>query len=43
MLAYKKDEIGQILHEGINEAGSTASFTPRAGSYATHNEPMIPV
>ena len=27
MLAYKESEIGQILHEGINEAGSTASFT----------------
>ena len=27
MLAYKESEHGQILHEGINEAGSTASFT----------------
>ena len=27
MLAYKESEVGQILHEGINEAGSTASFT----------------
>src|SRR6202008_5211688 len=43
MLAYKESEIGQILHEGINEAGSTASFTAVGTSYATHNEPMIPV
>jgi pyruvate dehydrogenase E1 component len=43
MLAYKESEIGQILHEGINEAGSTASFTAVGTSYSTHNEPMIPI
>ncbi|MGB0971893.1 MAG: pyruvate dehydrogenase (acetyl-transferring), homodimeric type [Mycobacterium sp.] len=43
MLAYKESESGQILHEGINEAGSTASFTAVGTSYATHNEPMIPI
>jgi pyruvate dehydrogenase E1 component len=43
MLAYKESEIGQILHEGINEAGSAASFTAVGTSYATHNEPMIPI
>jgi pyruvate dehydrogenase E1 component len=43
MLAYKESEVGQILHEGINEAGSTASFTAVGTSYATHNEPMIPI
>src|SRR5947207_1740901 len=43
MLAYKESEIGQILHEGINEAGSTASFTAAGTSYATHGEPMIPI
>jgi len=43
MLAYKESERGQILHEGINEAGSTASFTAVGSSYSTHNEPMIPV
>jgi pyruvate dehydrogenase E1 component len=43
MLAYRESEQGQILHEGINEAGSTASFTAAGTSYATHNEPMIPV
>ena len=43
MLAYKESEIGQILHEGINEAGSAASFTAVGTSYSTHNEPMIPI
>ena len=43
MLAYKESDTGQILHEGINEAGSTASFTAVGTSYATHDEPMIPV
>ncbi|MBB3052003.1 pyruvate dehydrogenase E1 component [Prauserella isguenensis] len=43
MLAYKESEEGQLLHEGINEAGSTASFTAVGTSYATHGEPMIPI
>ena len=43
MLAYKESTVGQILHEGINEAGSTASFTAVGTSYATHGEPMIPL
>ncbi|MGY2004172.1 pyruvate dehydrogenase (acetyl-transferring), homodimeric type [Blastococcus sp. SYSU DS1024] len=43
MLTYKESEQGQILHEGINEAGSTASFTAAATSYSTHGEPMIPI
>ena len=43
MLAYKESEKGQILHEGINEAGSVASFTAVGTSYSTHNEPMIPI
>lgn len=43
MLSYKEDEKGQILHEGINEAGSVASFTAAGSAYATHGEPMIPV
>ncbi|MEB3367847.1 pyruvate dehydrogenase (acetyl-transferring), homodimeric type [Saccharopolyspora mangrovi] len=43
MLAYRESESGQIMHEGINEAGSTASFTAAGTSYATHGEPMIPV
>ncbi len=43
MLSYKESVTGQILHEGINEAGSVASFTAAGSSYATHGEPMIPV
>lgn len=43
MLAYKESHVGQILHEGINEAGSVGSFTAAGTSYATHNEPMIPI
>ncbi|AEF39679.1 pyruvate dehydrogenase (acetyl-transferring), homodimeric type [Hoyosella subflava] len=43
MLAYKESEIGQILHEGINEAGSTGSFIAAGTSYSTHDEPMIPI
>ena len=43
MLAYKESEVGQILHEGINEAGAVASFTAVGTSYATHGEPMIPI
>ncbi|MFI1919387.1 pyruvate dehydrogenase (acetyl-transferring), homodimeric type [Nocardia sp. NPDC020380] len=43
MLAYKESSVGQILHEGINEAGSTASFTAVGTSYSTHGEPMIPL
>ncbi|WP_280428450.1 pyruvate dehydrogenase (acetyl-transferring), homodimeric type [Nocardia brasiliensis] len=43
MLAYKESSVGQILHEGINEAGSTASFTAAGTAYATHGEPMIPL
>ena len=43
MLSYKESASGVILHEGINEAGSTASFTAVGTSYSTHDEPMIPI
>lgn len=43
MLSYKESTSGVILHEGINEAGSVASFTAVGTSYATHDQPMIPV
>ena len=42
-LSYKESTSGQILHEGISEAGSVASFTAAGSAYATHGEPMIPV
>jgi len=42
-LSYKESETGQILHEGINEAGSASSFIAAGSAYSTHNEHMIPV
>jgi pyruvate dehydrogenase E1 component len=42
LLAYKEATTGQILHEGINEAGSAGSFIAAGTSYSTHDEPMIP-
>ena len=43
MLSYKESEQGQILHTGINEAGSAAAFQVVGTSYATQGEPLIPV
>ncbi|MDX6275618.1 MAG: pyruvate dehydrogenase component [Frankiales bacterium] len=43
ILTYKEDTRGQILHEGISEAGSMASVIAAGTSYATHSEHMIPV
>jgi pyruvate dehydrogenase E1 component len=42
LLSYKESAQGQILHEGISEAGSTASLIAAGTSYSTHGEPMIP-
>ncbi|MEV6983021.1 pyruvate dehydrogenase (acetyl-transferring), homodimeric type [Sphaerisporangium sp. NPDC051017] len=42
LMYYKEATNGQILNEGITEAGSMADFTAAATSYATHGEPMIP-
>ena len=42
LLSYKESTSGQILHEGISEAGSMASLIAAASSYATHSTPMIP-
>ncbi|MCH8612754.1 pyruvate dehydrogenase (acetyl-transferring), homodimeric type [Arsenicicoccus dermatophilus] len=43
MLAYREAKNGQILHLGINEAGSVAAFTAAGTSYSTHDEPMVPM
>ncbi len=43
LLSYKESAQGQILHEGITEAGSMGSVIAAGSSYATHGEPMIPV
>jgi pyruvate dehydrogenase E1 component len=42
LLSYKESKTGQILHEGISEAGSAASLIAAGTAYATHGEPMIP-
>jgi pyruvate dehydrogenase E1 component len=42
LLSYQEDTKGVLLHEGITEAGSAASWTAAATSYATHGLPMIP-
>lgn len=42
MLSYKESESGQIMHTGINEAGSAAAFQSVGTSYATHGEALIP-
>lgn len=39
---YKEAKDGQILNEGITEAGSMADFIAASTSYSTHGEPMIP-
>jgi pyruvate dehydrogenase E1 component len=41
-LFYREAKNGQILEEGINEAGSMASFTAAGTAYATYGVPMIP-
>ncbi|MDP1818286.1 MAG: pyruvate dehydrogenase (acetyl-transferring), homodimeric type [Acidimicrobiales bacterium] len=42
LLSYKESQSGQILEEGITEAGSMASFIAAGTSYATHGVPMVP-
>jgi pyruvate dehydrogenase E1 component len=42
MLSYRESEKGQILEEGITEAGSMADFTAAATAYATWGYPMVP-
>ena len=42
LLSYKESTKGQILHEGISEAGSVASLIAAGTAYATHSRPMIP-
>ncbi len=42
LLYYHETKDGQILEEGITEAGAMSSFVAAATSYATHGEPMIP-
>jgi pyruvate dehydrogenase E1 component len=43
LLSYKESATGQILHEGISEAGAMGSTIAAGTSYATHGTYMIPV
>ncbi|MCL2595805.1 MAG: pyruvate dehydrogenase (acetyl-transferring), homodimeric type [Promicromonosporaceae bacterium] len=43
MLSYKEAPDGQIMHTGINEAGSVAAFQAVGTAYATHGEHLMPV
>ncbi len=43
LMAYKESPQGQLIHEGISEAGSMGTATAAGSSYATHGEFMIPV
>jgi len=42
LLSYSESQDGQILEEGITEAGSLASWTAAATSYSTRGIPMVP-
>jgi pyruvate dehydrogenase E1 component len=42
LLFYREEQDGQILEEGITEAGSMASFTAAGQSYSTYKIPMVP-
>jgi pyruvate dehydrogenase E1 component len=42
LMFYKEDQHGQILQEGINEAGAMCDWIAAATSYSTHGEPMLP-
>ncbi len=43
LLYYKEVRDGQILEEGISEAGAMSSWIAAATSYAHHGEPMLPL
>ena len=42
VMFYREDVKGQLLEEGINEAGSMSSWLSAATSYSVHNYPLIP-
>ncbi|MDX1508579.1 MAG: pyruvate dehydrogenase (acetyl-transferring), homodimeric type, partial [Woeseiaceae bacterium] len=42
LMYYREDQKGQILEEGINEAGSYCSWLAAGTSYSNHDVPMIP-
>ena len=42
MMFYKEAKNGQLLEEGINEAGAISSWAAAATSYSVHNVPTLP-
>jgi pyruvate dehydrogenase E1 component len=42
LMWYREDKQGQILQEGINEAGAISSWIAAGTSYSTHGVPMVP-
>ncbi len=42
VMYYREDKTGQILEEGINEAGSMCSWIAAGAAYSSHNVQMIP-
>ena len=42
LMYYREDKKGQVLEEGINEAGAMSSWIAAATSYSTNELPMIP-
>ena len=42
LMSYREDKQGQMLEEGINEAGSVCSWIAAATSYVNHGVPMVP-
>ena len=42
LMFYREDKKGQILEEGINEAGSFCSWAAAGTSYSNHDVPMVP-
>jgi pyruvate dehydrogenase E1 component len=42
LMWYREDKQGQILQEGINEAGAISSWIAAGTAYSSHNVPMIP-
>jgi pyruvate dehydrogenase E1 component len=42
LMFYREDQAGQVLQEGITEAGAFCSWLAAATSYSTNNLPMLP-
>jgi pyruvate dehydrogenase E1 component len=42
LMYYREDTAGQVLEEGITEAGAFSSWLAAATSYSTNNQPMLP-